>query len=113
MKPEEMDAMEWELRSALERRAAPESLKRNLLVRRRKRTAERRHARIVVWQRLAAMFVLAAALGGGYAWHAHEEQRRGEAAREQVLNALRMTNEALDQVGAQLETRDARKQAEK
>jgi len=61
----------------------------------------------VIWQRLAASLVLVAVLGGGLAaWRNREEQRKGEAAREQVLTALRITGQALDHMNAQLAARD-------
>ena len=60
----------------------------------------------MLWQRLAAGFVLAAALGGALTWRHIEEERRGEAAREQVLTALRITNHALNQIQARLAARD-------
>ena len=66
---------------------------------------QRRHPQrthFVVWQRLAATFALAAVLGGGAEWRHRDEQRMGEAARQQVLTALRITGHALDQMNAQL-----------
>ncbi len=96
-----MDEFERELHEALERRPAPPSLKRKLM--------ERRHARnqqshAVLWQRLAASLALAAVLGGAMAWDGHirEERRKGEAAREQVLTALRIANHALNHMNQQL-----------
>jgi hypothetical protein len=67
----------------------------------RRATEQRSHA--VLWQRLAASLALAAVLGGavGWDWHLREE-RRGEAARRQVLTALRVTNHALDHMNKQL-----------
>jgi hypothetical protein len=60
-----------------------------------------------VWQRLAATLALAAVLGGAMEWrHREEERRKGEAAREQVLTALRITNHALDQVNTRLAAHD-------
>jgi hypothetical protein len=41
-------------------------------------------------------------LSGAAAWHKREEQRKGEAARQQVLIALRITNHALNQMNSQL-----------
>jgi predicted type IV restriction endonuclease len=54
--------------------------------------------------------VLAAAMGGGWMWHVQEERRKGEEAREQVLTALRITNQALDTVQMRLAEHDARAQ---
>ena len=94
-----MEEFEQELRQAFERRPAPPSLKRRLMEKRRARQP-RSHA--FLWQRLAAAVVLTAVLGGGVAWHQQEEQRKGEAARQQVLTALRITNHALNQMNTQL-----------
>jgi hypothetical protein len=99
---ESIDDFEDELRQALERRAAPPSLKRKLLERRSALHAERRHFRIMLLQRLAASVALAAVLIGGFAWRHNEELRRAEAAREQVMTALRITAQALNQVNAEL-----------
>jgi len=98
---EEPDEFEQQLREALERRTAPLSLKRRIMAR---RAARRPQKMVVLWQRLAAAAVLAAVLGGGAAWEAHvrEERQRGEAAREQVLTALRITGHALNQMNRQL-----------
>jgi hypothetical protein len=41
-------------------------------------------------------------LGGGVALRQRDEQRRGEAVRQQVLTALRITNHALNQMNTQL-----------
>lgn len=64
------------------------------------------HSRVVLWQRLAASLVLAATAGGAIAWHHVEQQRKGEAARQQVLTALRITARALDQMQARLADRN-------
>lgn len=101
-----MDDFEEELRQAFERRPAPPSLKRKLMERRGRQRTERLRVRTVIWQRLAASLVLAAMLGGGLVWRNREEQRKGEAAREQVLTALRITGQALDHMNAQLAARD-------
>jgi hypothetical protein len=46
-------------------------------------------------------------LGGAVEWrHREEERRKGEAAREQVLTALRITSHALDQVNTRLAAHD-------
>jgi hypothetical protein len=101
-----MDELERQLRQALERRPAPPSLKRKIMERRRQRSTERRHDRMVFWQRLAASVVLACAACGAFAWHNVEERRKGEAAREQVLTALRIANHALYQMNVQLAAQD-------
>lgn len=104
--PEQIDAFERELRQALVRRPAPPALKARILAARSRQRVVRIHRRAVLWQRLAASVVLAAACGGGFAWHHVQEQRRGEEARRQVLDALRITNHALDEVHARLAARD-------
>lgn len=103
---EPMDDFEVELHQALERRAAPPSLKRKLLEQRSAQRAARRHSRMALLQRIAASVVLAAALGGGLAWRHYEQVQRAEAARDQVMTALRIAARALDQVNAELAGRD-------
>jgi hypothetical protein len=107
--PEPIDRMnefENRLRQAFVRRPAPPGLKARILDHRIRRRTARFHSHVVLWQRLAACFVLAAALGGGLTWRHIEQQRRGEAAREQVLTALRITNHALNEVQARLAARN-------
>jgi hypothetical protein len=105
---EPFDEFEIELRQALERRPAPPGLKRKLLAERAARKRPQATGEtFVMWQRLAASIVLVAAVGGGFAWRQHEEERRkGEEARRQVLTALRITSHALDHAQAQLEEHD-------
>lgn len=99
MEFEPNEDFERELRQAFERRPAPPSLKRKLMQR---RTAQRPRQLSVIWQRLAASIVLIAAVGGGVALRERAEQRKEEAAREQVMKALRITAHALNQMNAQL-----------
>ena len=106
----ERDQFERELKQAFVRRPAPPSLKRKLMEQRTRQRTERIRIRMVMWERLAAGLVIAAALGGGYAWHQHEEQRKGEAARQQVFTALRITSHALNQMKAQLAEHDRDRQ---
>jgi hypothetical protein len=94
-----MEDFEEELRQAFARRPAPPSLKRRLM---EKRRAPRPHRHAVVWQRLAASLALTAVVAGGFAWRDREEHRQGEAARQQVLIALRITGHALNHMNAQL-----------
>ena len=115
MAPEEMDEFERELRQALERRPAPPGLKRKLMAQRSANAA-----RGVWWTRLvttghtrgwatatAALLLLAMA-GGGVRWELdkRQEQRKGEAAREQVMTALRITGHALNEVQMRLAEHD-------
>ena len=90
-----MEDFERELRQAFERRPAPPGLKRRLM---EKRRAQRPRRTVVFWQRLAASVALAAVLAGGVVWRNVEERRKGEAARQQVLTALRITTRALNQM---------------
>lgn len=100
-----MDGFEKELRQALERRPAPPSLKRRLMQKRASLQTRRNHVRVVWWERIAASIVLCGAIGGAVAWHHTEEVRKGEAARDQVLIALRITNHALNEVNMRLTSR--------
>lgn len=105
MEFEPVDEFEQELRQALERRPAPPSLKGKIMARRH---AGRAGRQTVLWRRLAASLVLAALMGGAAEWerHAREERRKGEAAREQVMTALRITGHALDKMNQQLAAHD-------
>lgn len=93
------DEFERELRQAFARRPAPPGLKRKLMERRR--TAQMQRS-FVSWQRMAAALTLTALLAGGAAWHQRDERRKEEAAKEQVLTALRITGHALNQMNSQL-----------
>ena len=61
----------------------------------------------ITWQRLAASLVLMAVAAGSLQWRIVEQHRREEAARQQVLTALRITGQALDRMNAQLAARHA------
>ncbi|MGA9667785.1 MAG: hypothetical protein WBQ94_01175 [Terracidiphilus sp.] len=98
----EMDQFEQEVHQALERRPAPPGLKRKVMDRRSQRRTEHRRSHIVIWQRLAASLLLVAVLCGGFLWREREEKRKGEAARQQVLTALRITGRALNEMKTQL-----------
>lgn len=106
MNLEPIDEFERELSQTLERRTAPPSLKRKLLERRCALRVQRRHTLMVMLQRIAASAALVAVLGGGLAWRQHEQERKAQAARDQVITALRIAARALDQVNAQLTGRD-------
>ena len=60
------------------------------------------HGRGWMLQRIAASALLAVLFGGYAAYHQRAEQRKGEAAREQVMLALRITNKTLDRVSERL-----------
>jgi hypothetical protein len=103
---DEMNEFENKLKQAFLRRPAPPSLKQRILQQRNQRRTEQLHNRTVLWQRLAACFVLAAVIGGGLTWRYIDQQRKGEAARDQVLTALRITNRALNQIQTRLAAHD-------
>ena len=94
-----MDDFEQELRQAFARRPVPPDLKNQIMQRRRKQQVR---ADAFIWQRIAAAIVLSVMLGGGVTWRNAEDRRKGEAARQQVLTALRITNHALNQMNSQL-----------
>jgi len=101
----EIEGFERELRDAFARRPAPPSLKRGLMDRRRRATTRQPAFSWITWQKLAACLVLTATLAGGVEWHVAEQRRKEEAAREQVLTALRITSHALNQMNARLAAR--------
>jgi len=103
---EPMDDFERELQQGMLRLPAPPYLKRKVMARKQARDGEKQHRRVVFWQRLAASVALCGAVGGGVMWHNVREQRKGEAAREQVMMALRIASHALNQMNAQLEEHD-------
>jgi hypothetical protein len=94
-----MDEFEQELRKAFARHPAPPGLKRRIMQRRR---ALELRAHAFPWQRIAAVILLSVVFSGAAAWHKRDEQRKGEAARQQVMTALRITNHALNQMNSQL-----------
>jgi hypothetical protein len=97
-----MDEFEREIQQAFERRPAPPGLKRKLM---EKRRARKSYDSFFTWQRLAASIALTAVLAGGFEWHNIQERRKEEAAREQVMTALRITSHALNQMNARLASR--------
>jgi hypothetical protein len=99
MKFEPGDEFERELQQAFARRPAPPSLKRRLM---EKRRLPQERWPFLTWQRLAASIALTAVLAGGVEWRIITERRREEAARRQVLMALRITGHALNQMNARL-----------
>ena len=110
--PEQIDlseqdrAFERELRQAMERKPAPPSLRRRILQARSARRTQKVHMQTVWWQRLAASVLLAGVIAGGYSWRQVEERRKGEAAKQQVLTALRITNRALNDMNRRLTERN-------
>jgi len=103
------DDFEQELAEAFARRPALQPQAQNH-ARRSQQNTERIRNRTALLQRLAACLVLCAALAGGFAWRNHEERRKGEEARQQVLTALRITNHALNEVKIQLAANDRDRQ---
>jgi hypothetical protein len=99
---EPMDDFERELQQGMLRLPAPPGLKRKIIARKRTLDAERTHRHVVFWQRLAASVLLCGAVGGGITWHSVQERRKGEAARHQVMVALRIAGRALNQMNEQL-----------
>ncbi len=101
----EQAEFERQVRFAMQRRPAPVGLKQRVLARARERRLAR-HGRLWMWQRVAAVVVLAAVVGGFGLYEQSqkraEERRKGEAAREQVMLALRITHKTLDRVGERL-----------
>ena len=110
MELEPKDDLERELEQSLVqnlvRLPAPPGLKRKIMARKQARDAERKHHRVVLWQRLAASVLVCAAAGGAVTWHNVQERRKGEEARQQVMVALRIAGRALDQMNAQLAEHD-------
>ena len=98
------DEFEQELRQAFERRPAPPGLKRKLLECRltEGRRAPQTERNFANWQRLAASVAIVAVLAGGVEWRNREERRKEEAAREQVLTALRITSRVLNHMNSRL-----------
>jgi hypothetical protein len=107
----ELAEFEGRLRMAMRRKDAPLGLKARVLARAR----EQRSAQHGQWrgewmvQRVAAMAVLAAIFGGVAVYRQAEvraaEQAKAEAARDQVLLALRITNRALNRIGEHMNER--------
>ena len=101
----ELEELERRLRMALARRPAPLGLKQRVLAQARQRRLmgqAPQQGRGWMLQRIAASMLLAALFGGFAVYRQQEERRKGEAAREQVLTALRITNRTLDRVSEHL-----------
>lgn len=82
--------LENDLKRALRRQAPPAGFAGRVM--QRIERAETRRTRPHWWRAAAASVVLVAALGG-YTAHRIVEQRRGEYAKEQVLEAMRIASE--------------------
>jgi hypothetical protein len=97
---------EKELRQAFERRPAPPRLKRRVMEEIQRRRAPRPRFSMAWWQPLAASLVLATVVSGAFVWRQRQERIEGEAARQQVLTAFRITGRALNQVNSRLAAHD-------
>jgi plasmid stabilization system protein ParE len=104
--PSRDDNFERELKQALERRPAPPRLRRRVLEAAQRRREAGHRAHVIWWQRIAAGVLLAAVAGGAAWWRQEEVRRKGEAARMQVLTALRITGHALNEINTRLAARD-------
>jgi hypothetical protein len=114
MEIDPMGEFERELRQAFERRPAPPGLKRRLrecgLLKEPLSDGRPKEVRrtgkierpLFSWQLLAACTALVAVLAGGVEWRHVEQVRKAEAAREQVLTALRITSQALVRMNTRL-----------
>ncbi|WP_263355640.1 hypothetical protein [Acidicapsa ligni] len=97
----EIEEFEQKLRFALQHRAAPVGMKQRVLALARERR-QKRHGWQWMMQRVTASLVLAAMVGGALVYHQVDERHKGEAAREQVMLALKITNKTLNRVNARL-----------
>lgn len=97
---------ERELKDAMVRRPAPPGLKRRIMQRRSARRTERHHTTMIWWQRVAASLVAGAVLAGGFGWRQMEERRKGEEAKQQLITALRITNQVLNNMNRKLVEHD-------
>ena len=61
---------------------------------------------MIWWQRLAASLLVGAVMAGGYGWRQIEQRRKGEEAKQQVLTALRITNQVLTNMNRKLAEHD-------
>jgi hypothetical protein len=98
---DEMQEFERDLSVAMRRHEAPMGLKSRVLAQARERRRAQR-GMFWMWQRVTAVLVLAAVVGGVVEYRHVEEVRKGEEAKQQVLTALRITSKTLDRVQARL-----------
>ena len=103
---EEDREFERELKQAMVRRPAPPGLKRRILQTRSARRTARHHTTMIWWQRVAASLVAGAVLAGGFGWRQMEERRKGEEAKQQLITALRITNQVLNNMNRKLAEHD-------
>ena len=61
---------------------------------------------MIWWQRVAASLVAGAVLAGGFGWRQMEERRKGEEAKQQLITALRITNQVLNNMNRKLVEHD-------
>jgi hypothetical protein len=86
--------LENDLKHALRRQAPAPGFAGRVMERlQSQENVEVQHTKRPVWWRAAAASVTLAALLGGYATHRVVEHRRGERAKEQVLEAMRIAGE--------------------
>jgi hypothetical protein len=109
-----MEEFERELRHTFERRLAPSGLKRRLMQKRRRRSERPQWSAFLRGRLTVALvsvvLIVLTALVGGSAFRYAEGRREGEAARQQVLTALRITNHALNHMNKQLTAHDRARQ---
>jgi hypothetical protein len=88
--------LENDLKRTLQRESPPDGFAQRVM-QRIERQGEEADAprRRPVWWRAAAASVTLGVLLGGYATHKAVEHRRGEHAKEQVLEAMRITSEKM------------------
>jgi hypothetical protein len=105
-----MDDFEQKLSRSFERWPAPPGLKRRLMENRRRRKERSPWFVLPFAARVAVSLSLGvgvfAALSAGIASYQAEQQRKGEAARQQVFTALRITDHVLDNISKQLAAHD-------
>lgn len=97
--------LERRLHLLLRPQPAPAGLRTRVLAQARARR-NRQHGRGWLLQRVAASLVIAAVFSGVALYRQQEERRKGEAAREQVLTALRITNHALQNAANRVNDHD-------
>jgi hypothetical protein len=83
--------LEHDLKRALRRESPPDGFAGRVM----KRIEVNEPRKRPVWWRAAAASVTLGVLLGGYATHKAVEHRRGEHAKEQVLEAMRITSEKM------------------